>query len=102
MSQHLDALALANGIRLARAQVKRELVGGAITIEEAFDHWAVQSMAVADLLRAQNRWGRTRARKLLSRLAIAENRPVARLTQRQRVSILAALSEIEDRRKVLA
>ena len=48
-------------------------------------------MTVGELLRSQRRWGRTRARKFLSSLALNENRELGRLTDRQRNVLAAAL-----------
>ena len=46
--------------------------------------WEVETMTVGELLRSQRRWGRARARKFLSSLALNENRELGRLTERQR------------------
>jgi predicted DNA binding protein len=48
-------------------------------------------MTVGELLRSQRRWGRTRARKFLSSMALNENRELGRLTDRQRNVLAAAL-----------
>ena len=48
-------------------------------------------MTVGELLRSQRRWGRTRARKFLSSLALNENRRLGRLTDRQRNMLAAEL-----------
>jgi hypothetical protein len=84
--QHMQALAHANHIRLARAALKRSVRSGD---ENAADvvrtcPFEVETMTVSELLRAQQRWGRTRARKFLSSLALNENRQLGRLTDRQR------------------
>jgi hypothetical protein len=51
----------------------------------------VETMTVSELLRSQQRWGRTRARKFLSTLALNENRQLGRLTDRQRQLLAAEL-----------
>lgn len=48
-------------------------------------------MSVAELLRSQSRWGRTRTRKFLTPLALNENRQLGRLTARQREMLAGAL-----------
>ena len=55
--QHMRALARANQIRLARAQLKRRVAAGEIDVAEVIVYcpWEVQSMAVADLLISQRR-----------------------------------------------
>ena len=48
-------------------------------------------MSVSELLRAQDRWGRTRTHKFLIPLALNENRQLGRLTVRQREALAGAL-----------
>jgi hypothetical protein len=92
--QHMQALAQANRVRLARASVKRSILGGQTAAVDVIRGcpWEVETMTVGELLRSQRRWGRTRARKFLSSLALNENRELGRLTERQR-NVLA--SELE-------
>lgn len=84
--QHMQALAHANRIRLARAALKRQVRGGDIGAADVVRTcpFEVETMTVSELLRAQQRWGRTRARKFLASLALNENRQIGRLTERQR------------------
>ena len=56
-------------------------------------------MPVSELLRSQRRWGRTRARKFLSSLALNENRELGRLTERQRNVLAAELQGKASRRR---
>ncbi|TMK68925.1 MAG: hypothetical protein E6G48_09635 [Actinobacteria bacterium] len=60
--------------------------------------WEVATMTIGELLRSQRRWGRARARKFLSSLALNENRELGRLTERQR-GVLAAELEAKARRR---
>jgi hypothetical protein len=86
MPQHLRALAHANRVRLARAELKRRVAAGdfdAATIVRECP-WEAETMTVGELLRSQRRWGRTRTRKFLMPLALNENRELGRLTERQR------------------
>jgi hypothetical protein len=82
----MQALAYANRIRLARAAIKREVRSGDSSAAEVVRTcpFEVETMTVSELLRAQQRWGRTRARKFLASLALNENRQLGRLTERQR------------------
>ena len=84
--QHMQALAHANRVRLARASLKRAVAAGEVEAAEIVRDcpWEVESMAVGELLRSQRRWGRTRARKFLFSVALNENRELGRLTERQR------------------
>ena len=84
--QHMQALAHANRIRLARAALKRAIKSGQATAADVVRDCPseVESMTVSELLRSQTRWGRTRVRKFLIPLAVNENRELGRLTVRQR------------------
>jgi len=91
--QHLQALERANRVRLARAALKRRVGDGEITVAEVIAQcpWESASMPIADLLLAQRRWGRTRVRKFLGSLPLAETKTIGSLTQRQRVTLAALL-----------
>jgi hypothetical protein len=91
--QHMQALAHANRVRLARAAIKRSVAAGEVDAAEIVRNcpWEVESMTVGELLRSQRRWGRTRARKFLFSLALNENRELGRFTQRQRVLLAQEL-----------
>lgn len=91
--QHLRALDYANQVRLARAQLKREVRAGDICAADVVRDcpWEAETMTVGELLRSQSRWGRTRTQKFLRLLAVNENRELGRLTLRQREELAAAL-----------
>lgn len=93
LPQHMQALAHANEVRLARAALKRSVASGQVEAAEIVRDcpWQVESMTVGELLRSQRRWGRTRARKFLFSLALNENRELGRLTARQRLVLAQAL-----------
>ena len=94
MPQHLRALAHANRVRLARADLKRAVARGDADAAEVVREcpWEVSTMTVGELLRSQRRWGRARARKFLFSLTLNENRELGRLTDRQRTLLATALS----------
>ena len=56
-------------------------------------------MTIGELLRAQQRWGRTRTRKFLAGLALLENRTLGKLTLRQRNQLAGALQEKHERQQ---
>jgi hypothetical protein len=92
----MEALAHANRVRLARAALKRAVAGGdldAATIVRDCP-WEVHTMTVGELLRAQRRWGRTRARRFVASLNLNENRQLGRLTERQRGVVATQLESI--------
>ena len=72
MPQHMQALARANRVRLARAELKRSIGRGEVEVADVIRDcpWETESMTLAELLTSQRRWGRTRARKLLQALAL--------------------------------
>src|SRR4051794_29196828 len=92
--QHLEALARANAVRLARAELKRNLADGAVSAADVFIEcpWEAASMSVADVLLSQRRWGSHRCRKFLFGLRISETKPVGALTERQRREVAARLA----------
>lgn len=92
--QHMQALARANRVRLARAELKRSIGRGEVDVSAVIRDcpWETESMTLAELLTSQRRWGRTRARKLLQALGLSENKRLGTLTPRQRALLTSALS----------
>ena len=101
--QHMQALARANSVRLARAELKRSVGRGDADVAAVIEDcpWEADSMTLAELLTSQRRWGRTRARKLLQTLALSENKRIGSLTPRQRALLTSALSGPRPRDTVL-
>ena len=104
--QHLRALARANEVRLARAELKRRITSGEISAADVVvdSPWEAESMPVADLLLAQKRWGHTRCRTFLQRIPMSESKTVGTLTERQRQAVASMLgaAEASDREPPLA
>jgi hypothetical protein len=96
--QNMRALERANEVRLARAQLKRGVAFGEIDVAEVIVDCPLeaQSMAVADLLMSQRRWGQTRCRQVLARLPMSEQKTVGSMTDRQRHALATMLSSAED------
>lgn len=92
--QHMRALERANKVRLARAELKRRVAGGEIGVAEVILDcpWEADSMAVADLLMSQRRWGQTRCRKFLAQIPMSEQKTVGSMTERQRRTLAAMLT----------
>jgi hypothetical protein len=90
----MQALARANRVRLARAELKRSIGRGEVEVIDVIREcpWETESMTLAELLTSQRRWGRTRARKLLQAVALSENKKLGTLTPRQRALLASALS----------
>src|SRR5918911_3912939 len=92
--QHLRALARANRVRLARAELKREIANEEISASQVILDcpWEAASMSISDLLMCQRRWGRARCKRVLMSLGVPENKQIGTLTQRQRTALSAVLS----------
>jgi hypothetical protein len=99
--QHMQALAHANRVRLARASLKRSISASQIDVTDVIRDcpWEVETMTIGELLRSQRRWGRTRVRKFLSSVALNENRELGRLTERQRNVLASELAAKRHRRR---
>jgi hypothetical protein len=91
--QHLKALEQANRVRLARAELKRQVAAGETTADEVVLEcpWEASSMELSDLLMSQRRWGRARCRRLLLSLGLPENKHIGTLTPRQRRALVELL-----------
>jgi hypothetical protein len=91
--QQLRALGKANRVRLARAELKRRIAAGEVSVAEVVVDcpWEAASMEIGDLLRSQRRWGTARCRRLLVSVGLPEHKPVGTLTDRQRKLLAAVL-----------
>jgi hypothetical protein len=91
--QHLQALARANRVRLARAELKRRVADGELGVADVVVScpWEAESMAIADLLMSQHRWGRTRCRRFLAALPMSETKTIGSMTDRQRFALAGML-----------
>ncbi len=92
--QHLQALQRANEVRLARADLKRRIAEGQLSVADVVLRRPpeVDGMAVADVLMSQRRWGRTRCRKFLAAIPLAENKTIGSMTDRQRRALALQLA----------
>jgi hypothetical protein len=93
----MRALERANEVRLARAELKRRVAFGKVDVAEVIVYcpWEAHSMAVADLLMSQRRWGRSRCRKLLAEIPMSELKTVGSMTDRQRRTLASMLTSAE-------
>ncbi|MDP9400561.1 MAG: hypothetical protein M3P39_06375 [Actinomycetota bacterium] len=84
--QHLRALARANQVRLARAELKRRIGAGRLTAGEVIRTCPpeAEGMAVAELLTSQRRWGHNRVRRVLAEVMVSETKTLGSMTERQR------------------
>jgi hypothetical protein len=92
--QHIEALAQANRVRLARAALKHRVAEGKTTVAEVVltCPWEAESMTIAELLMSQHRWGRTRTRRFLAAIPMLETKTIGSMTERQRNALSAQLN----------
>jgi hypothetical protein len=92
--QHMQALAQANRVRLARAELKRQVADGELSVADLVLEvpWETERMAIADLLMSQHRWGQTRCRRFLGSIPMSETKTIGSMTDRQRRALAARLS----------
>jgi hypothetical protein len=91
--QYMHALERANGVRLARAELKRMVAKGDTCAADVIlaCPWEAKSMAVADLLMCQRAWGRTRVRRFLTGIPMSETKMIGSMTERQRLALIGHL-----------
>lgn len=90
--QPLRALQLANQVRRARSELKARIADGQLPAAEVIliCPSAIASMPIAQLLASQHGWGEVRSRAFLAQVAVAEDKSIGSLTERQR-SVIASL-----------
>jgi hypothetical protein len=93
-AQHMRALAQANRVRLARAELKRQVAEGETSVGDVVlaCPWEAESMTISDLLMSQHRWGRTRCRRFLASIPMSETKTVGTMTDRQRRALAGMLA----------
>jgi hypothetical protein len=92
--QHMQALELANRVRLARADLKKRVATGEVEVAEVIVTCPpeARSMDIMELLMSQRRWGHARCRRFLKTIEMAENKTIGSLTERQRRTLAAVLA----------
>jgi hypothetical protein len=90
----MQALAHANRIRLARAELKRRIAAGDVAVTDVLLDPAeeVAGMEIAELLTSQKRWGSTRCTKFMESIGLQETKTIKSLTERQRSAMAAVLA----------
>jgi hypothetical protein len=90
LDQRMEALTRANEIRVARAQLKRDLKQRRVRIEQVIadppDY--VLTAKVYDMLVAVPRLGRVKVGRLLTQCRISQSKTVGGLSERQRSELL--------------
>ena len=93
-AQHMRALAQANRVRLARAELKRQVAEGEASVADVVlgCPWEAESMTISDLLMSQHRWGHTRCRRFLASIPMSETKTIGSMTARQRQALAGRLN----------
>ncbi len=91
--QRMEALERANLIRSQRAQLKRDLRGGKVTIDGLLESPPeyLETAKVFDLLLAVPKYGRVKANKVLQQIRISPSKTVGGLSDRQRGELVVLL-----------
>lgn len=100
-AQRLDALERANEIRTYRAQLKKDLKAGRVTLvgllsAEPLDEQLV-TMKVFDLLLGAPKFGRVKANRLLQRARVSPSKTLGGLSGRQRGELVRLLRDRDAR-----
>ncbi|HLI60368.1 MAG TPA: hypothetical protein VKV21_11960 [Solirubrobacteraceae bacterium] len=101
--QRQRALARANRIRFARAEMKRRVALGEVSAAEIILECpeAADTWPVGELLMSQRRWGEMRCHKFLARHQIGETKQIGSLTERQRRMLAESLNDASSARRVM-
>jgi hypothetical protein len=89
----MDALERANKIRTARAQLKRDLKAGKVSIQKLLlePPAYLETAKVFDMLLAVPKYGRVKANKVLVQCRISPSKTIGGLSERQRTELVSML-----------
>jgi len=93
LNQRMDALARANEIRIKRAQLKRDLKAGRLSIHVLLldPPEYVETAKVFDMLLAVPKYGRVKVNKILAGCRISPSKTIGGLSERQRSELVSLL-----------
>jgi S13-like protein len=93
LNQRMDALQRANQIRTRRAQLKRDLKGGRVSIHTLLldPPEFLETAKVFDMLLAVPKYGRVKANKVLGTCRISPSKTIGGLSERQRNELVSLL-----------
>ncbi len=91
--QRMDALQRANEIRTRRAQLKRDLKAGRVSIHTLLldPPEYLETAKVFDMLLAVPKYGRVKVNKILSQCRISPSKTIGGLSERQRNELVSFL-----------
>jgi hypothetical protein len=93
LTQRLDALERANKVRIQRAELKRDLKGGRISIHTLLldPPEYIATAKVFDMLLAVPKYGRVKVNKVLTQCRISPSKTIGGLSERQRDELVKLL-----------
>ena len=93
LNQRMDALARANQIRIKRAQLKRDLKSGRLSIHTLLldPPEYLETAKVFDMLLAVPKYGRVKVNKILAHCRVAPSKTIGGLSERQRSELITLL-----------
>ena len=93
LNQRMDALARANRIRTERAQLKRDLKAGRLSIHTLLANPPeyIETAKVFDMLLAVPKYGRVKVNKILALCRISPSKTIGGLSERQRSELVSLL-----------
>jgi hypothetical protein len=93
LNQRMDALARANEIRCARAQLKRDLKAGRRSIHSLLldPPEYLETAKAFDMLLAVPKYGRVKVNKMLLACRISPSKTIGGLSERQRAELVSLL-----------
>src|SRR6476661_8077441 len=91
LDQRMEALKRANDIRVKRAQLKKDLKVGSMSIEQILGDPPeyVSTAKVFDMLMAVPKFGRVKAARMLNQCRISQSKTVGGLSERQRAELVS-------------
>jgi hypothetical protein len=94
LDQRMDGLERANEIRIKRAQLKRDLKGGRVSIHSLLLNRPeyVETAKVFDMLLAVPKSGRVKVNTVLAHGWIAPSKTIGGLSERQRSELVSLLN----------
>lgn len=95
LDQRLDALRRANEIRSLRAQLKKELKSGTLSVEAVIKEPKdfVLTAKVFDIIVAAPKYGKVKATRLLNQCRISQGKTLGGLSTRQRDELVDLLRQ---------
>lgn len=93
LNQRMDALARANHIRTQRAQLKRDLKAGRLSIHTLLLNPPeyLETAKVFDMMLAVPKYGRVKVNKILTTCRISPSKTIGGLSERQRSELVSFL-----------